>query len=184
MNDEQPTVLIVEDEVPLAELFVAWLEESYRCRTAFDGEEALHEMADDIDAVLLDRRMPGLSGDEVLAELRDRGYDCPVGMVTAVEPDFDIVEMGFDDYIVKPVSVDELHDFVGDLMSLPEYEHELQRFFQLATKRAALEEAKNTSELERSEEYHELLDELERVRESANAQRDELVASSPFSKIF
>lgn len=180
---EQPSVLIVEDEVPLAELFVAWLEDSYDCHTAFNGDEALARIDADIDVVLLDRRMPGLSGDDVLNEIRARGFDCPVGMVTAVEPDFDIVEMGFDGYIVKPVAVEELHGFVGDLLSLPEYDDELHRFFQLASKRAALEAAKNKSELERSDEYQLLLDELSRVRAEVDDRRDTLETCERFSRL-
>lgn len=184
MSEGRPTVLIVEDEKPLADLFVAWLAEEYECKRAYDGHEALEVVDDDVDAVLLDRRMPGLSGDEVLEEIRARGIDCPVGMVTAVEPDFEIVEMGFDDYIVKPVATDELHAFVEDLLALPNYERELQRFFQLASKRAALETAKNEAELQQSEEYQTLLEELEDVRRTADANRDELMGRAPFSKLF
>lgn len=182
--EENPTLLIVEDEKELADLFVAWLESEYDCWTAYDGRSALDQIDEEVDAVLLDRRMPGLSGDEVLEEMRERGFDCPVGMVTAVEPDFDIVEMGFDDYIVKPVSTDDLKDFVEDLLSLPEYERDLQRFFQLAAKRAAIETAKNEAELRRSKEYQALLKDLEEVRAAANANRDELMGRKPFAKLF
>lgn len=183
MGPEQPVVLVVEDEPPLADLFVAWLTDEYDCRVAYDGHEALEAIDDTVDAVLLDRRMPGLSGDEVLEKFRERGYACPVGMVTAVEPDFDIVSMGFHDYIVKPVSPEELNELVEDLLALPQYERDLQRLFQLASKRAALETSKNESELQRSAEYQQLLAELDDVRQAADANRDELMGQQPFSRL-
>jgi len=60
-------------------------------------------MDDEVDAVLLDRRMPDVHGDEVLARLREEGCDCPVIMTTAVDPGMDILEMDFEDYLCKPV---------------------------------------------------------------------------------
>lgn len=184
MDAEQPTVLIVEDEIELAELFGTWLAADYTYRIAHNGEEALDEVGADVDVILLDRRMPGMSGDEVLDEFREMGIDCPVGMVTAVEPDFDIVQMGFEDYIVKPVSRDELHAFVEDLLALSGYEDDLQRFFELASKRAALESSKNEAELQRSEEYQELIAELETVQLAADNNRDEVVNKKPFEHLF
>lgn len=184
MSGERATVLIVEDEKELAELFGAWLTTEYEYRIAHNGEEALEKVDDTVDVILLDRRMPGMSGDEVLDEFRNRGIDCPVGMVTAVEPDFDIVAMGFEDYIVKPVSRDELLDFVSDLLALSGYEDDLQRFFELASKRAALETSKNEAELQRSEEYQTLLKELESVRKAADANRDAVGGRQPFENMF
>lgn len=60
------TVLIVEDEQPLADLYAKFLESTYTVRTAYDGTEALDSMSHEVDVVLLDRRMSGLSGEEVL----------------------------------------------------------------------------------------------------------------------
>ncbi len=81
---------------------------SYDVRRAYEGHEALELLDGEVNIVLLDRRMPGLSGDEVLSELRRRELHSRVVMVTAVKPDFDIIDMGFDDYLVKPVSKDDL----------------------------------------------------------------------------
>ncbi len=81
-------------------------------------------------------------------------------MVTAVEPDFDIVEMGFDLYVLKPLSQRELVDAVDRLGSRSEYDDRLQRTAALASKRATLEAEKPREALERSERYQELTDEL------------------------
>ncbi len=164
------TVLIVEDERGLADLFETWLMTEYTVETAYDGESAISVMNADIDCVLLDRRMPGLSGGEVLEKLRDEGYDCPMAMVTAVEPDFDIIEMGFDDYIVKPVNRDEMLGLVEELLSLTTYEDNLKRFYELASKKAALESSKSEAELAESEEYDRLVSELTQLRATAQGQ--------------
>lgn len=171
-TNAEPLVLIVEDEPDLAELYAAWLQEHCDIRTAYDGEGALEQIDDDVDIVLLDRRMPGLSGDEVLGTIRAREVDCRVAMVTAVEPDFDIVELGFDDYLVKPVSGDELLDTVDQLLLRSTYDEQLQELFALASKKALLKSQKTEAELRASQEYARLEDRLAVLR----AQIDDTVA--------
>ena len=116
-TDESRTVLVVDDEPNLADLYAAWLGERYETRVAYGGAEGLDLFGEDVDIALIDRLMPEMSGDEVLEHIRDTGHDCQVAMVTAVEPDFDIIEMGFDDYLVKPILRDELLEAVQNLLS-------------------------------------------------------------------
>ncbi|NGM67456.1 response regulator [Natronolimnobius sp. AArcel1] len=155
MSDEGH-VLVVDDESRLADLFAAWLQSDWTVETAYDGDSALETISNDVDVVLLDRRMPGLSGDEVLSEIRDRGYDCRVVMVTAVDPDFDIIEMGFDDYLVKPVSRDELITMVENVSTRSAYAATIQDYYALVSKKALLESEKADRELEDHGEYQEL----------------------------
>lgn len=164
MSDDSPLVLVVEDERDLSELYRTWLAKSYRVRTAHDGRAALDELDEDVDVVLLDRRMPDLSGDEVLGRIRERGLDCRVAMVTAVEPGTDIVEMEFDDYLVKPVTEEELLRMVENLRIRDEYDDGVKQLFSLASKKALLEGEKERPALETSEEYQQLLDELTDLR--------------------
>jgi len=173
MNDDSPLVLVVEDEPDLADLYATWLKADYRVRTAYGGEEALEKLDDEISVMLLDRRMPGLSGDEVLDAARERGIDCPVSMVTAVEPDFDIIDMGFDTYLVKPVTRDTLIETVEDLLSRNSYDEGVQELYSLASKKALLESEKGRSSLENNEEYQELSERLAELREDL----DETVSS-------
>jgi two-component system response regulator AdeR len=148
------TVLIVDDEPNVVEAYALWLEDEYEeIRTATGGEEALAAIDEDVDVVLLDRRMPVLSGDDVLAELDGRGLDPRVAMVTAVDPDFDIVEMGFDAYLTKPVSRADLVETVEQLLALDEYEAGVREQFALVEKRAVLETEMTEDELAESEEY-------------------------------
>ncbi|MFB6110229.1 MAG: response regulator [Halodesulfurarchaeum sp.] len=165
MSENTPTVLIVDDEVNITELFGVWLESDYDVRTANSGEEALEELDDSVDVVLLDRRMPGLSGDEVLEEIREAGYDCRVAMVTAVDPDFDVIEMGFDDYLTKPIDREGLESAIESLLGRKEYDDAMQEYYALVSKKAALESSKPPSELSASDEYAELEADIEALED-------------------
>lgn len=170
--DDTPTVLVVEDERDLADMYVEWLDEHYDVRVAYDGESALEELDGDVDIVLLDRLMPGVSGDDVLAEIDERGLDPQVAMITAVEPDFDVLAMGFDDYLVKPVFAEDVRETVERLRSRSTYDQRLQRYFSLVSKRSAIEEYRSADELEANDEYVQLTDDIAGLR----ADLDEMMA--------
>lgn len=155
-SESRPTILIVEDERTLAELYRTWLADEYAVRVALSGEAALEELDTDVDIVLLDRRIPEPPGDDVLAVLRDRGLNCRVAMVTAVAPSFDILELGIDDYLVKPVAERELVGVVERLHRRSSYTVDVQRYFSLAAKKAALDAELSTYERFRDERYREL----------------------------
>jgi CheY-like chemotaxis protein len=156
MATAQPTVLLVDDEKDVVDVYaLAFTGGEYTVLKAYSGEEAL-EMVADADVVLLDRRMPGLSGQDVLDEIRERGLDVRVAMVTAVDPDFDIAEMDFDTYLTKPVSDEELRETVDELLRLTEYDEQVRERFALAEKIAVLEAEKTERELAASEEYRTL----------------------------
>jgi two-component system response regulator AdeR len=176
MTDRNPTVLVVEDEESLADLYAEWLslDGGYEVRTAYGGESALEQLDEDVDVVLLDRRMPDISGDDVLEEIEARDLDPRVVMVTAIEPDFDVVEMGFEQYLVKPVSREDLLDTLEQMQTLDQYDEVVQRYYQLVAKTTTLEESKPESELAESAEYQELVEELEAVREEADTLLAEL----------
>jgi DNA-binding response OmpR family regulator len=173
-NSETATVLVVDDERDLADLYAAWLSGEYDVRTAYGGQEALDILNADIDVALIDRLMPQVSGDEVLEQIRQSSYDCRVSMVTAVEPDFDIIEMGFDEYMVKPIRREELTGVVESLLSRSAYDSQLQEFFSLASKRAALQSQKGQHELENSEAYHELTERVEQLRTELDRTAEDL----------
>lgn len=169
MRDEapgsRPRVLVVEDERDLADIYASWLGEEYAVSTAYDGEAALAAYDEGVDVVLLDRRLPGISGDAVLEHIRDIGDDCRIAMVSAVTPDFDIYDMGFDDYLVKPVGRGELLDMVERMLRVNEYDEGLARYFELSSKLALLRSHRSEAELEESAAYGELradLDDLDR----------------------
>jgi two-component system response regulator AdeR len=165
MSDpDTPVVLIVEDESDVAETYRLWLDRDYDVRMAHSGDEGLEELDDSIDIVLLDRMMPGLSGDEMLERIRERDLDCRVAMVTAVEPDFDILEMGFDAYLCKPIKSDRLHETVENLIDRLNYDNLLQEYYSLVEKQTTLEDTKSSAELDESEEYRAIRDRVDELQ--------------------
>ena len=168
------TVLVVEDERELADLFADWLADTYDVRTAYTADGALAALDETVDVVLLDRRLPERSGDDVLDEIHAGGYDCQVAMVTAVDPDFDMLELGIDSYVVKPVDRDDLEELVGRLLARSLYSEEVQEYFSLASKRATLETTMQAEELEDDDRYQELCAAIEEQREGLDSLVGEL----------
>lgn len=169
------TVLVVDDEPAIVDGHAAHLEARYGVRRAYDGSEALELLDDEIDVVLLDRRMPGLSGERVLERIRARDLHCRVAMLTGVEPDLDILDLGFDDYLTKPIRKEELFDVVERMLQRTRYERRLQEFFALASKAAAIESEHDPSTLESHEEYGSMQSRLETMR----AELDETLEALP-----
>jgi two-component system KDP operon response regulator KdpE len=108
----EPLLLVVDDEAGILRLMKLELSaQGFRVITANDGESAI-AMAEEHrpDAILLDIMMPGASGLEAMRRLRERS-NVPVLLVTARDKDTDKIrglELGADDYIVKPFNPDEL----------------------------------------------------------------------------
>lgn len=116
-------VLVVEDERDIAALVAYHLtREGYRVRTASSGEDALAAIQSERpDLVVLDLMLPGLSGHEILQEMRRRpGLDeVPVVVLTARREESDRVrglELGADDYLTKPFSPQELVLRIGAVL--------------------------------------------------------------------
>lgn len=168
-EDDDPVVLVVEDERELRELYATWLAARYEVRTAGTTAEGIDALDPEVDVALLDRRLPDGSGDEVLSALRERDFNCRVAMITAVAPDFDILEMGFDDYLVKPVSRDELIEVVETMLSRRTYDDQVRRYAALVSKQVALAREKSEAELAASEEYADLESEIGELREGLDS---------------
>lgn len=161
-------ILIVDDEKDLAALYADWLESvGHSITIATDGQTAIEYLEEQTEIVFLDRRMPGLSGDEVLNTIIENEFDCRVAMVTAVEPSFDIISMGFDDYLTKPVTKEDLVDCIDRLDQRAEYNDQMDELLSLAHKKTLLEQEQQPG-LEDNEEYQTLVSELNSIRESVD----------------
>jgi len=106
-------ILIIEDELPMRTVLHDVLAgEGYRVLTAADGEAGLQRAIDEKpDLILLDIMMPKLDGYAVCAELRRLSNPVPILMLTAkgqVEDRVQGLDVGADDYLIKPFSTDEL----------------------------------------------------------------------------
>jgi predicted DNA binding protein/DNA-binding response OmpR family regulator len=168
--DDKSVVLVIDDDKDLADTYALWLNDEYEVRTAYSGMQAQEALADDLDVVLLDRRMPGIPGDQVLAEIRDRGLDCQVAMLTAVEPDSDIVDQPFDEYMVKPVTREQIRETVEELLLRAEFDEEAQEFFAIEATEEALE-TRDPSNLRDPSAVDEVKERAEAARESEQIQQ-------------
>ncbi|MDO5291159.1 MAG: response regulator transcription factor [bacterium] len=106
-------ILIVDDETKIARfLQLELLHEGYEVETAFDGRTGLEKgLKKEIDLIVLDVMLPGLSGIEVCRRLRAEGRQVPIIMLTAKDDVMDKVaglDMGADDYMTKPFAIEEL----------------------------------------------------------------------------
>jgi DNA-binding response OmpR family regulator len=114
-------ILIVEDERAVARgLEYGLSKEGFEVLWAETGERALDLVrAREPELVLLDIRLPGISGFDVCRQLRSEGYRAPILMLTARDEELDKVlglELGADDYVVKPFSLRELTSRIRALL--------------------------------------------------------------------
>ncbi len=111
ISDRRTSILLVEDDVDLAQLVTRWLErEGYRVRTVVSGHAALEALAADPlpNLVLLDVMIPHVSGFDILRRVRTdaRTRTLPVVMMTGLTREKDVKRgrlLGANDYIVKPL---------------------------------------------------------------------------------
>lgn len=114
-------ILIVEDDTELSQLFKRVLERNgYAVITACDGLDALNKLETEYtDLIISDVMMPNMDGYELIREIREAKIDIPVLMITAKDG-FQDMQVGFssgtDDYMVKPVNVNEMVLRVGALL--------------------------------------------------------------------
>jgi DNA-binding response OmpR family regulator len=107
-------VVVVDDESRMVQLITRYLgENDVHATGAEDGASGLHAARQaDVDAVVLDLMLPGMSGTEVCKQLRREGNDVPILMLTArgaVSERVAGLEAGADDYLVKPFALEELY---------------------------------------------------------------------------
>lgn len=106
-------ILVVEDDIKLNRIYCSALQSnSYNAIQALDGEEALDIVAEkNVDLVISDIMMPGVDGYELTKELREMYPELPILMISAKEG-FEDKRYGFmagiDDYMVKPVDLNEM----------------------------------------------------------------------------
>ena len=106
-------ILLAEDEIDLNNIVTKYLKKNgYSVESVFNGEEALDYLEyDEYDLIILDIMMPKINGFEVIKKLRSKGNHTPILLLTARNSSEDKVkglDLGADDYIVKPFDFNEL----------------------------------------------------------------------------
>ncbi len=132
------SILVVDDEQPIGYMLSKLLEQwGYRCATALSGQEALTLLERrQFDLMLLDVRMPGISGLEVLKQSKRDFPSMPVVMLSAVidlKIVADAIALGADDYIKKPCDPDDLKSKIQCVMERTELANQITNGFNPAT---------------------------------------------------
>ena len=164
-NDSASDVctLVVDDEQEVADAYALRLRGYCDVETAYGGETALSAIEDSaIDIVLLDRHMPGMSGDDVLSALVDRDYYGRVVMVTAVDPGIEVLDMPFDDYLCKPVEREDIRADIDQQRRILAYET-LGEYFSAEAKRAVLESELGAEKRREHEKYTDVAERAEHL---------------------
>jgi PAS domain S-box-containing protein len=123
----QSKILVVDDEQVNVEVLKEMLSKDYDIVTAHDGKEALNMVKTaSPDLVLLDIMMPGINGNDVCRKLKndDKNMSIPIVMVTALKEREDwikAIEAGADDFLSKPVDINELSVRVRSLIRIKKY---------------------------------------------------------------
>jgi PAS domain S-box-containing protein len=151
---DAPLVLIVEDSRDLSRLIAQSLAGRYRVEVAHDGAAALRK-AEQLhpDLVITDIMMPGVGGDQLVAELRRKSEldDVPIMVLTAkADPQLrvELLNHGAQDYLVKPFSLTEMHARIGNLISFKRARHVLRQELQ-SSSRNVVELAREIAEQRR-----------------------------------
>lgn len=99
------TVLLAEDDRAFRETLRFWLTDSghYQIKEAADGEEALANVDETVDVLVVDRQMPKLPGSKVVARLGDTAFDGTVVVLSARRPDRHLSRDDVAEYLLKPV---------------------------------------------------------------------------------
>jgi len=166
-DDTLPRALIVDDEKEVADAYALRLRGVCAVETVYDGADALSRIDEQsYDLVLLDRHMPGLSGDEVLERLAARAFTGRVIMVTAIDPGFDVLDMPFDDYLCKPLEREDLRTAVTQQCQILGYEL-LGEYFSAESTRSVLEAELQSDALAENEKYQQLSQRATHLRNRA-----------------
>jgi DNA-binding response OmpR family regulator len=159
--------LVVDDEKEVADAYALRLDGYCHVKTAYSGREALDMIErEPVDVVLLDRHMPDMSGDQVLTELDDREFYGRIVMVTAVDPDFGVLNLPFDDYLCKPVDREDVRAAVDHQRIVLAYET-LGKYFSVESKRTVVEAETTAQERKASDEYTEITHQAARLERRA-----------------
>ncbi len=119
---QRSSVLIVEDKRMVATVLEDYFPGSHDVRSVQTGEAAIEQYTDDTDLLIVDRKLDGISGGDVAARIKAEHERQLILCVSGVEPDNDICELQYDDYIHKPIEEDEMKARVELLFSRAELE--------------------------------------------------------------
>jgi CheY-like chemotaxis protein len=168
-----PVALVVDDEKEVADAYALRLRGICDVETVYDGPSALEVLSEKtVDLTLLDRHMPGMSGDEVLEELNNHDYDGRGVMATAIDPGFDVLDMPFDDYLCKPVDREDIREVIGHQSTVLGYEL-LGEYFSVESKRQVIAAEVDTDRRADHDQYQQIATRARQLERRARRLIDE-----------
>lgn len=127
------TVLVIAGEEPLVEQFATWLGRDFEVETATSLEGAREAVGSDTGVVLLDQSVADPKERPAFSDATPR-----VGVILSYEPDWNVIRKGYDGYLVKPISREDVISLVERLFARDEYLSELGEYYTLVADRAAM----------------------------------------------
>lgn len=161
MTGSDRTVLVVDDDSDMRSLYRCWLGAADEVRTAADGVEALAQLDESVDVVLLDREMPRKDGVAVARELERRAIDPAIVMISGVEPALDLLDVPVDDYLRKPVSRETVRTRIDRAVAVATCPPQQRKLVALDTRRRIVESVVPRHRLVEDPNYQHSIDHLE-----------------------
>lgn len=152
-------VLVVEDEDSQREMYTRWLDH-YAVESTQEEEEIYDLVDEGMDVVLLDRVLQDFKGDEIAENLKEAYPELQIVMVTAVDPEIDILDLEIDDYLVKPVRRKQVHEAVDRALNRMDKTSKKRELLSLASKKTVLDRSFAAEDQERYEDVKERIEEL------------------------
>jgi CheY-like chemotaxis protein len=172
------TVLAVDDEPEIVSLYATWLTPACTVRTAVTGQGALDRLDERVDVVVADRRLPDASGDDVLRSIAASDCAARVVVVSATEPDLDVVGLPFDRYLTKPVDRTTLLETVEWVRRHDSRPPVVVEYLSLEHKLTLLRRSAVTLELDSSPVFCRLRDRRDRAKRRAQTHTETTVGGS------
>ncbi|WP_135851993.1 response regulator transcription factor [Halorussus salinus] len=116
----------------VTEACTGWLS-SANVTTADDGETALALADANVDAILIPRHCADMPGEELVSKLRKRGIEAPAGVVLSADADIEVLELGFDECVRRPLTERKVRTILGRLVRRQTYNRLLRRYYRLVT---------------------------------------------------
>lgn len=153
-----PTVLVVDSDRRLTEMYSRWLEERYTVVRAHSDEELDRRCKEEIDVMLFAEGVPGTDPERILAAVRP---ECRTIMLVEERTDFDVLEIGCDELLRKPVVSERLREAVEEQLTRQGESDPQREFGSLGAKQSFLESIHPSETLAANDDYRELCSRLE-----------------------
>jgi len=147
-NETKPSVLIVEDDLMASSALSDYSSGSFDVQCTSSGEDAIEMYSDDVDLVILDRKLDSISGGTVATEIKETHPQALFLVVSGIEPDEDILDLPVDDYMKKPVGERELRNRISLLLNRANMDETNREYLALRSKQLALVESYGASAID------------------------------------